>query len=154
MFCDLRDGRKLLDLLEGLTGTVLVSFCESSKTFCQHFWEWNHLTFKIPKIWSASVLIYLIDTCALQTVTEGLGTLSEFVFLWNLSCGKKTCLICECNRLPLQNIDFKDEPWHHQNTYRFLAMHIMKLQECSWRVTAVSPQANTNTCITSYEIYF
>lgn len=25
MFSDLRDGRKLLDLLEGLTGTVLVS---------------------------------------------------------------------------------------------------------------------------------
>lgn len=27
MFTDLRDGRKLLDLLEGLTGSVLVGFC-------------------------------------------------------------------------------------------------------------------------------
>ena len=27
MFSDLKDGRKLLDLLEGLTGNILVSLC-------------------------------------------------------------------------------------------------------------------------------
>lgn len=33
MFTDLRDGRKLLDLLEGLTGSVLVGFCIRTLTF-------------------------------------------------------------------------------------------------------------------------
>lgn len=37
MFTDLRDGRKLLDLLEGLTGSVLVGFCICALTFVRLF---------------------------------------------------------------------------------------------------------------------
>lgn len=37
MFTDLRDGRKLLDLLEGLTGSVLVGFCIRTLTFVRLF---------------------------------------------------------------------------------------------------------------------
>lgn len=42
MFSDLRDGRKLLDLLEGLTGTVLVSL----NIF---FLELGYMSFKVPE---------------------------------------------------------------------------------------------------------
>lgn len=37
MFTDLRDGRKLLDLLEGLTGSILVGFCIRTLTFVRLF---------------------------------------------------------------------------------------------------------------------
>lgn len=49
MFTDLRDGRKLLDLLEGLTGSVLVGFCICALTFVRLFFVLFLFKFDILK---------------------------------------------------------------------------------------------------------